>query len=276
MEIGENKFFVGEINQKNLKNYHLSIELHPNKIQYSILDTINLKYVFLKNISAYSENELVTILNKEKFIKENFSSCSIAYDYFPHTIIPKEIYQLRYERKYLEFIEEDINSIKNDNLDIIDSKIVYSLPNSIDNFIKKIQPKIIEKHNISIKIQYILEQYSESKQRKVFIFYSKKYINLLLFDCNKLIFNNFFKIHSKTDVLYYILYTYDLFKLDTNKHALHIYGNITNDSEIYLLVRDYIKNLIFGKKNRKDLFSPLLEKINSHNYNTIFNQIFCV
>ena len=112
MEIGENKFFVGDINQKNLKNYHLSIELHPNKIQYSVLDTIGLKFVFLKKISAYSENELFTILNKEKLIKENFSSSSIAYDYFPYTIIPKEIFQLGHERKYLEFIEEDINSIK--------------------------------------------------------------------------------------------------------------------------------------------------------------------
>ena len=276
MEIGENKFFIGDINQKKLKNYHLSIELYPNKFQYTILDTIDLKYIFLKKISAHSEKELLKILNKENLIKENFSSSSIAYDYFPYTIIPQEICQLGQERKYLEFIEEDITLTKKDNIEIIDSEIVYSLPKSIDDFINKIQPKIIEKHNINIKIQYILEKYNKSKQRKVFLFYSKKYINILLFDFNKLIFNNYFKIQSKTDILYYILYTYDLFKLDTNKHALHIYGDITNDSEIYLLVRDFITNLIFGQKNRKDLFSPQLEKINNHHYNTIFNQIFCV
>ena len=64
--------------------------------------------------------------------------------------------------------------------------------------------------------------------------------------------------------------------MDPNKNELYLIGNIEKGDETYSILYDYIRNINFAKISGKLSFSKELQKINKHQYFTLFSQILCV
>ena len=279
MVTGENNIISlssENVNLQNTENFHLSIEISPHNICYSFLNIENLEFIFFKSISVPNISELVNQISSEDKLKLNYSSCSVSYKNFPSTLIPNKLFDSKNKHKYLDFVVEEVESVKTDILHQSDSSLVYSINNNLVNSIHQIIPNIIEKNSTNIAICQLLKQYSHLKKKTSYLFININNIEIIVTENEKLIFQNSFKVFNSTDILYFTLFCFNQLNLDPNKNELFLFGEVEKVDENYSLLYEYIRNIKFGEISSSLSFTEELNNVSNHKYFTLFSQLLCV
>ena len=110
----------------------------------------------------------------------------------------------------------------------------------------------------------------------MFLFVDESKIEIIVLQKDKLFFQNTFSWISENDILYFILFSYEQLKLDTDKTELYIFGKVEKGDKIYSILYDYIRNIKFGATSKNLSFSKKLITINGHQYFGLFSQLLCV
>ena len=277
MEIGENNhttsFYREDVDFSNTENFHLSIEITPNQLKYTLLNTENLEYIFFKSIDV--ETNLLTTIGSEDILKQPFFSTSICYSNFPTTIVPNQLYSEKNKEEYLSFISNKKGVIKTDNIHQNSSTTIYNVKEDIVYLINQIQSEIIERNNSTIIIEQLIKQYKDQK-KTAFLFVNKSNIEIIILKNGELILHNYFDIDNSVDVLYYTLFCFNQLNMNPEENNLYLFGNIEKKDENYIILYDYIRNIKFGSLSNSLSFSEELKGVSQHQNFSLFSQILCV
>lgn len=280
MEIGENNnnnitsFFKKNVNFTNTENFHLSIEVSPTKLKYTLLNTENLEYLLFKSVEV--GNNLLTAIGSEEILKQTFFSTSMCYSNFPTTIVPNELYSEIDKEKYLQFISDKKGTIKTDKIHQNNSTTIYGVKEDIVHLMNQIQSGVIEKNSSTIIIEQLIKQYKNLTEKTAFLFINRKNIELIILKKGELILHNYFDVNNSIDVLYYTLFGFNQLKMNPEESNLYLFGNIEKGDENYILIYDYIRNIKFGSLSNTLSFNEELKRVSQHQNFSLFSQILCV
>ena len=278
MEIGENNnitsFYKKNVNFANTENFHLSIEVSPTKLKYTLLNTENLEYLLFKSIEV--GNNLLTAIGSEEILKQTFFSTSMCYSNFPTTIVPNELYSEIDKEKYLQFISDKKGTIKTDKIHQNNATTIYSVKEDIVHLMNQIQSGVIEKNSSTIIIEQLIKQYKNLTEKTAFLFINRKNIELIILKKGELILHNYFDVNNSIDVLYYTLFGFNQLKMNPEESNLYLFGNIEKGDENYILIYDYIRNIKFGSLSNSLSFNEELKRVSQHQNFSLFSQILCV
>ena len=278
MEIGENNnitsFYKKNINFANTENFHLSIEVSPTKLKYTLLNTENLEYLLFKSVEV--GNNLLTKIGSEEILKQTFFSTTMCYSNFPTTIVPNELYSEIDKEKYLQFISDKKGTIKTDKIHQNNATTIYSVKEDIVHLMNQIQSGVIEKNSSTIIIEQLIKQYKNLTEKTAFLFINRKNIELIILKKGELILHNYFDVNNSIDVLYYTLFGFNQLKMNPEESNLYLFGNIEKGDENYILIYDYIRNIKFGTLSNTLSFNEELKRVSQHQNFSLFSQILCV
>lgn len=278
MEIGENNnitsFFKKNVNFTNTENFHLSIEVSPTKLKYTLLNTENLEYLLFKSVEV--GNNLLTTIGSEEILKQTFFSTSMCYSNFPTTIVPNELYSEINKERYLQFISDKKGTIKTDKIHQNNATTIYSVKEDIVHLMNQIQSGVIEKNSSTIIIEQLIKQYKNLTEKTAFLFINRKNIELIILKKGELILHNYFDVNNSIDVLYYTLFGFNQLKMNPEESNLYLFGNIEKGDENYILIYDYIRNIKFGSLSNSLSFNEELKRVSQHQNFSLFSQILCV
>ena len=282
MEIGENNnnnnniisFFKKNVNFANTENFHLSIEVSPTKLKYTLLNTKNLEYLLFKSVEV--GNNLLTAIGTEEILKQTFFSTSMCYSNFPTTIVPNELYSEINKERYLQFISDKKGTIKTDKIHQNNATTIYSVKEDIVHLMNQIQSGVIEKNSSTIIIEQLIKQYKNLTEKTAFLFINRKNIELIILKKGELILHNYFDVNNSIDVLYYTLFGFNQLKMNPEESNLYLFGNIEKGDENYILIYDYIRNIKFGSLSNSLSFNEELKRVSQHQNFSLFSQILCV
>ena len=281
MEIGENNnnnniisFFKKNVNFANTENFHLSIEVSPTKLKYTLLNTKNLEYLLFKSVEV--GNNLLTAIGTEEILKQTFFSTSMCYSNFPTTIVPNELYSEINKEKYLQFISDKKGTIKTDKIHQNNATTIYRVKEDIVHLMNQIQSGVIEKNSSTIIIEQLIKQYKNLTEKTAFLFINRKNIELIILKKGELILHNYFDVNNSIDVLYYTLFGFNQLKMNPEESNLYLFGNIEKGDENYILIYDYIRNIKFGSLSNSLSFNEELKRVSQHQNFSLFSQILCV
>tara|TARA_B110000211_G_scaffold10993_2_gene11561 strand:+ start:4389 stop:5225 length:837 start_codon:yes stop_codon:yes gene_type:complete len=278
MEIGENNnitsFYKKNINFANTENFHLSIEVSPTKLKYTLLNTENLEYLLFKSVEV--GNNLLTAIGSEEILKQTFFSTSMCYRNFPTTIVPNELYSEINKERYLQFISDKKGTIKTDKIHQNNATTIYSVKEDIVHLMNQIQSGVIEKNSSTIIIEQLIKQYKNLTEKTAFLFINRKNIELIILKKGELILHNYFDVNNSIDVLYYTLFGFNQLKMNPEESNLYLFGNIEKGDENYILIYDYIRNIKFGTLSNTLSFNEELKRVSQHQNFSLFSQILCV
>lgn len=280
MEIGENNnnniisFLKKNVNFANTENYHLSIEVSPTKLKYTLLNTKNLEYLLFKSVEV--GNNLLTAIGTEEILKQTFFSTSMCYSNFPTTIVPNELYSEINKERYLQFISDKKGTIKTDKIHQNNATTIYSVKEDIVHLMNQIQSGVIEKNSSTIIIEQLIKQYKNLTEKTAFLFINRKNIELIILKKGELILHNYFDVNNSIDVLYYTLFGFNQLKMNPEESNLYLFGNIEKGDENYILIYDYIRNIKFGSLSNSLSFNEELKRVSQHQNFSLFSQILCV
>ncbi|MCK4663094.1 MAG: DUF3822 family protein [Bacteroidales bacterium] len=271
---------------QNTKNYNLSILINRDGFYFCILDVIKNKYV----LSSYYSNPLSfdeqtdfdwikKIFNKDKFLRNTYNSVKIGFISQKSTIVPSSLFKIENISEYLYFNHEPARYeiIKHNYLRNINAYNIFSIPIEINEIFTNYFTEINYYHQSTPFIECnLLDNKNKLPGKKMYICSYCKFIDILVIDKNNLIFYNSFKYKNSSDFIYFVFNVLEQLKIDPKDTETILSGDILSNSDIYKLLKQYIKNVKFDKLNKNFNYSYTFNEKPLHFFTNLFNLERCV
>ena len=245
-----------EINNKTgepVKEFNkLSIQVSLNGLSFCIFDTISKtilsseNVVFPKELTPYEVlKRLKQFFNHHNIQNSHFSEVIVVHRNNLFGLVPKALFEPNELANYLKF---NIKILANDHL-AFDELESYDMVNiyvpfvNINNYIYDLFGEFTFKHNGTVMVESLLNGHTNSKQPVCYAYVHEKQIDITVISQKRLLLFNSFKFVTKEDFLYYLLFTLEQLKLDTESIALKLFGAIEEGDDIYDMCHRYIKHI---------------------------------
>ena len=273
------------LNKDRTENYKLSIRLSPDGFSFCTLDEHKNKYLSLESYSIKpprSNEEYIGLLNdiieSANFLKQRFKSVHLLYENNHFTLIPDSLFNPEKKELYLHFNHEidPSDKIAYNKLINLDAFNIYTMPASVNQWIKQTFPDAIVTHSISVLVEGILLNFKNANLEKtVFIQVRPTSFDVLYVKNNKVVFLNSFNYRTNEDFVYFLMYVLEQLQLNPEYITLQLIGGISEQSALYILISKYVKYCRFIDRNDSFLYSRVFDQLPSHTFYNLLNLNQC-
>lgn len=255
-----------------------------NEFSFAILNIPEQKYIALEYYNIQNSNaskdlalEIDRIVAKQKLLQQSFASTSIAIADTINTLTPKAFYTETDGKEILQFNQPTLQNEKEsrDWLPSIEAFNSYVISEALERCFKKNFPRAIHKHDSSILIESLIQQFKLQEEEKVYVSIQNNYFELTVLQGKKLRFFNSFSYKTAADLLYYLLFTFEQLEINPDQTPLCLLGEIEKESEVYKILYRYIRHIHFAKRNPNYSYSFVFDEVQEHHYYKLLNQHLC-
>jgi hypothetical protein len=161
------------------------------------------------------------------------------------SFVPKSLFDVNELANYLKFNTKILanDHIAYDELENYDIVNVYLPFVNINNYVFDLFGEFEYKHNGTVLVQALLNNSGANKEPICYVHIDGQQMDITIIAQKKLLYYNSFTITSKEDFIYYLLFTLEQLKLDTERTKLQLFGSIEEGDDIYNLCYKYIKDI---------------------------------
>ncbi|MCL3780460.1 DUF3822 family protein [Prolixibacteraceae bacterium JC049] len=261
--------------------YRLSIQMSLDGFSFSILDTIQDKFVLLQHRPFYLkwsgqlQEELNKIVSDNPILEKQFKSTHIAISTPQVALIPQSFYNTEDQEVlfYQNFPYKTKQKLRESQFQEQELTAIYSIPELMDNFITHQFEEAHVTHHMVPFVTYGLKQFKH--KQKCFVFAHEKHLEVFAVTENKLQFYNHFRYKNESDIIYYILSVYKQLNLTPETDELILAGYLKKQSELYQQLKRYIRKIEFLKMDNSHTYSYTFNQIPKHFYSTLISLSEC-
>jgi len=246
--------------ENSTSNYHkLSIQISLNGLSFCVVDTISNMLVVSETVvfetthSPYEVQKHIEELFKQYNVKKaTFSEVVVIHNNNLFNLVPKALFNKEELPNYLKYNAKILANdfIVYDEIDSHDIVNVYVPFVNINNYIYDIFGEFEFKHSGTIMVESLLKSHNSGNETVCYVHIAEQQLNITIIAEKKLLLYNCFNYNTKEDFIYYLLFTLEQLKLDTEKVKVNFFGTIKEEDAIYKLCYEYIKNTsIFVPEN---------------------------
>ncbi|AIZ42165.1 DUF3822 family protein [Cellulophaga baltica] len=263
-----------EINTTNseLSYKKLSIQISLNGLSFCVLDSVENSIIKQEHISFKEEvipfqllKNLKETLEKFEITKMSFSNITVIHRNPLFTLVPKALFDPEELPNYLKFNAKILanDQIAYDEIKNYDIVNIYVPFTNVNNYIYELFGEFEYKHSGTILIESLLNNFTAGKEPICYAHITEQQVDITVIANKNLVFYNSFIFETKDDFIYYILFTIEQLKLDTETIKLRLFGSIEEGDELYNLIFTYVRNV--------DVFIPssLSQHLNDKDKKTI-------
>ncbi len=260
------------VQNSSLSYTKLSIQISLNGLSFCVLDSIN--NTILKQESVLFDEEKIPFQVQKKLeelLKNNgitqmsFSDVTVIHNNMLFSLVPKALFNKKELANYLKY---NAKILANDHIDF-DEITAYDIVNvyvpfvNINNYIYDLFGEFEYKHNGTILIETLLNNFNSGKEPICYVHVLENQLDITVIANKKLLFFNSFNFQTKEDFIYYLLFTIEQLKLDTETIKVRLFGSIEEEDNLYNICYKYIRNI--------DVYIP--SKLSNHIKNNSDNTI---
>ncbi len=241
---------INNIIEDSLKNfYRLSIQISLNGLSFCVLDTIGKKIVKAAQIKFKKElspplvlEELRRLLEKNKLDQSAFTEVIVIHRNHLFNLVPKPMFDESELANYLKFNTRILvtDQVAHDDFENIEMVNVYVPFMNINNYIYDLFGEFVYKHHGTVLIQSLMAIHTR-KELVCYVHLEDQQMDITIISNKKLLYFNCFDYSSDDDFLYYLLFTFEQLELDTETLQLKLFGDIDEDTPLYDLCAQYVR-----------------------------------
>ena len=245
----------------------LSIQLAMNGLSFSLRDTVSgnllkLKYFSFKKIENEQEllQEIQELIALEKLAESSYDSIQVTAINNTLAFVPNVLFEENNLADYLKFANklEPTDVLSYDSIDSIDAKIVYKPFTTINNYLFEVFGSFEASHHCEKLLHYFQQESKQSLNiKKCYLYFRENTFDCFILNQNKLLFYNNFTFQNNEDVLYFLLFTFEQYKLKQENNPILISGDLSSSSSLFQLLQKYFKQLSKLPIKQNGLFDAL-------------------
>lgn len=239
--------------ETSAENFHkLSIQVSLNGLSFCVLDTISNRILASESISfgttltPYAvKKELETLFKTHKVSKSAFKEVVVTHRNQLFSLVPKAMFKEEELANYLKFNAKILanDHIAYDDIENHDMVNVYVPFTNINNYIYDLFGAFDFMHHGTVLIQTLLGTTMTNGAPVCYIHLAEQQMDITILSQKKLLFYNSFSYTTKEDFIYYLLFSLEQLKLDTEEISVKLFGTIEEGDDIYNICYQYIKNI---------------------------------
>ncbi|HET8838886.1 MAG TPA: DUF3822 family protein [Flavobacteriaceae bacterium] len=192
--------------------------------------------------------QIESTLQDENIFLEEMETISIVYANNLYCFVPAEFFDENHLSDYLKFNAKILTTdfLAHDflkNKKYVNVFVPYA---NINNYFFERFGSFEYKHSASVLAENLLSK-NKSKEEIMYVQVFWNHFDLVVLKKDKLLLCNSFLFETPEDFVYYILFVAEQLKLDPENFVLNLSGKISEDSENYKLLRDYVRNCAIVK-----------------------------
>lgn len=263
--------------------YELSILLEKDGLSFSVFDTIQKKYIGLKNFPITASLDLIdkvaaieSFLEKEELFKHQYKTVKVIHSNAKQTLIPEALFQKESLKLYLQFNTQidEYDEIHYYFLKKIAAYSIFTIDNSVSNILLEKFPDLNYLHQSAVQINYFLSE-SGKAESTVFLNLNYDFIDVCFIKKGKLILYNQYAFQTNNDILLYVANLFKQLRLNQEKQIVYVSGRIQEDSEAFLLLSTYFSGLKLQKPDSSINYTYQLDNIDTSVYFNLLNSHLC-
>jgi hypothetical protein len=246
-------FMTKKETYNNIEDYHkLYIQVSLNGLSFCIVDTIAntikdfKRLSFGKELSPYEMlNELKQLFRDSKVEDYSFSEVVVIHRNNLFSLVPKALFDPAELANYLKF---NVKILANDHIEY-DEITSYDMVNvyvpfvNVNNYIYDLFGEFEFMHHGTVMVQSLLNSHSNGNETICYVHVADNQMDITVLTQKQLLFFNSFPFKTKEDFIYYLLFTLEQLKLDTETIKLRLFGEVDMGDELYNISYEYIQHI---------------------------------
>ncbi|MEX0273581.1 MAG: DUF3822 family protein [Flavobacteriaceae bacterium] len=241
-----------DLEKKSEDFQRLSIQVGLNGLSFCVLDTLGKRLIHNKGVwfkealnPILLEQELRKTLGDNRLDRRKFAEVLLIHQNTYFSWVPKSLFDASQLANYLKFNTRILanDELTHDVLGNFDLINVYAPFTNINGVIKELYGDFEHQHHSTLLVQSLLNKQEYPKETVCYVHVGPKQMDIIVINGKKLSLFNCFSHTSKEDFIYYLLFTFEQLKLDTENTRLMLFGTIEEDDELYTLCAEYLKKL---------------------------------
>ncbi len=239
---------------EKLNQYILSCEISDSSFACEVLDSVDNQSIASERYDFPVQKEPVSITQyldsiyeTHDFLKSlKWKSVEIIIDNQSFTLVPLDLFKKEYTSRYLQLAKgtlitdnEEVHTYTHEDLAMVN---VYNSERELYNWLSDTYP-LVEmsfKHKTSQLIDFGV---FTSKAQTAFLYFGNHHFTMVITANGSLKFCNRFAYKTAQDLVYYVLFTMNELGIEPDEIILRLNGNITEQSEDFELLNQYLPNV---------------------------------
>lgn len=251
---------------KNLKSpikKELSIQISLSGLSFCILNNLHTEVAFLKRFDFKSRLtpetvliELQGIISNHPLLSQPFDNVLVLFQNGLSNFVPQEFFEEQNAADYLKFSSKIIKTdfISYDKLKVNNSINVFVPYININNYLFEVYGEFEYKHASTIFVEQIINKEKGALDDKIYLNVEPFHFEMGVIKKGQFQLYNTFEYDTKEDFIYFVLFSIEQMKLDTESVIVKLTGNIIKDDELYQMLYTYIRHVEFKGPSREYTF----------------------
>lgn len=220
--------------------------------------------------------EIHFLINSYRLTQSNFKHVNICVLNHYFTLTPEAFSFSEGVKSVLQFTGGVNTNLKNSFIHKLDQvNFCYSIPDSLIQLLERSFTNAAIRHAGGVLCELLFSNAS-LKNCDLLLNFNKGVFELAAKENNLLIYYNVFNYENNEDVLYYLLFMMEQYKLNPLTCRLMVSGQININDELFKAFKKYVKQVNFAVNNKS--FSAAFSELNlpDHFFFSLVNQHLCV
>ncbi len=277
----EKELFDETLDINSTNNYEISIQIGLNGFSFCLLDNLRNRFVMFRDYKLSAKeagiiDEIRDIAEKDEFLSREYRRYRILFNTEQSTIVPAPLYDPAVKNEYFELNHKlrDNYMVSNNKLTEPDAYLLFGVRKDIFDLAINLFPEASISHQVKPLLNSSFRQARKNKERYIRVHFDRGFFTMIIIADNELQFFNSFRVRNDSDILYYLLNSFNRFEVN-NDQKVHLSGNISKFDDLYNNLLRYIKTLKFSTPEGDFSMSYIFDEMATHQYCNLFNIVNC-
>lgn len=277
----ERELFDETLDINSTNNYEISIQVSLNGFSFCLLDLLRNRFVMLRDYKLNGRpgeisSQVMEILNNDEFLGRQYRRYRVIFSFMQTTMVPAALYDPALKNEYftLNYTLDEGHVVSNNHIEEPDSFLLFDVRKELLDLLVTAFPEASLSHQVRPLLHGAFTRARSVRERFIQINIEDTYFNLVVIEERKLRFFNTFRFRNSSDILYYLMHTFEQLGIKGDE-PVWVSGNIEINDDLHISLSKYVKTIKFAEPSGSFSLSYIFDTIGIHRYINLFNIASC-
>ncbi len=275
------ELFDETLDINSTENYESAVEISPDSVSFSLLDTIRNKYVLLRKFSTddrkdYSAGQIRDIIRTDDFLTKKYRKVSVILPAQKLTLVPAQLYDPGKKEEYfiLNHLQEEEKVLLTNKLSEPDAYIVFSVQKEINDIVLDFFPGTLPVNHLKPLLAHITHARRTGDLNYIHVHVERDFFNMIVFSGGTMKFCNTFNYRNISDIMYFVMNVFRTLGIK-QEETIHFSGMTEKYDDLSSAFSIYVRSIKFSVPAGNFTFSYVFNETPLHSFLNLFTVLHC-